>query len=491
VEKKMVHVQRAVQRIDPSFRPKDRDSSDEEETKTIEASPGRLNNEVLSPPGPHANLASHVNAQVSMGHSAHTMHFEPVPGGFNGHDVLSLHDFGPQMSPRPESDDPELDREPGPPVKPEQPKLVINHRTKASLLLEWPAIDALCGEERRRLGVKYVTEFPIRQEEKRGLIRLFGYGEGLETRLGARESENHGMLDNASDEAKPASPPSDCWGGIGSTTPVSSPDGRERPFKVLDFNEEDVWRYVQSYKDNIQNMHPIIHSQDLQYVVQRFLEREVGKRGNGRYVYPAPTPNTSAPMQDSTGFKRKRSPEADNADDYASASRGVRPQRSIQTAIVLLVLALGKICLVSNSKLPNVVPAEERIPFESPHVRNGILAPSVQSSPPAPSQPSTSSGLPSPQDYSDRPEGPRRTSQYGSSQSRPGLARRKNMEVIPGLDYFAYATDILGNHTGGHSLPHVYACLLAGLYHGQLGRVLESYHYIARASLTLHGVLRP
>ena len=65
------------------------------------------------------------------------------------------------------------------------------------------------------------------------------------------------------------------------------------------------------------------------------------------------------------------------------------------------------------------------------------------------------------------------------------------MEVIPGLDYFAYATDILGNHTGGHSLPHVYACLLAGLYHGQLGRVLESYHYIARASLTLHGVLRP
>jgi hypothetical protein len=65
------------------------------------------------------------------------------------------------------------------------------------------------------------------------------------------------------------------------------------------------------------------------------------------------------------------------------------------------------------------------------------------------------------------------------------------LDVIHGLDYFAYATDILGGQLAGTSLRHIYAYLLAGLYHGQLGRVLESYAYIKEAGFALQIKLRP
>jgi len=67
----------------------------------------------------------------------------------------------------------------------------------------------------------------------------------------------------------------------------------------------------------------------------------------------------------------------------------------------------------------------------------------------------------------------------------------RNLDVIPGLAYFALATDILSNHLGGNSLPFVYACLLAGLYHGQLRRVLQSHAFIKEASYALTILLQP
>jgi hypothetical protein len=483
-------VDQEVKRFNPAFNPRPLDSSDEDDTKTIPASRKGSSDDELSPPG--RPMASVVMGTSNNLHATLHMHHEmPLALQDQSAYVSGLDHVSPQ---HPDQDD-DNDREPGPPVDPEQPKLVLNHTTKASLLLEWLAIEKLCGQERARLGVRFVSEFPIRQEEKRGLIRLYGRGEGVETRLGARENEHHGVVDAPIDDtSEAASPPSDCWGGIGSMSPLSNPEtgDRLRAFKALDFSPHVVKRYVESYTANIQNMLPIILPQDLDYIVARFLEAQVGRQGQSRDGHTAPTP-TSAPIQDATGIKRKRSPDPE-ADDYASLiNQGFRPQRSIQTAIMLLILALGKICLYTGGKLPNVVSDEEsRIPVESPYFRNGgVLGQSAQSSPPAPSQQSQSSGLPSPEDVPDRPDTARRTSQFGSGQPRHRTLPKKNYEVIPGLDYFAVATDILGNQLGAHTLPHVYAAVLAGLYHGQLGRVMESYHYIARASLTLHGVLRP
>lgn len=69
--------------------------------------------------------------------------------------------------------------------------------------------------------------------------------------------------------------------------------------------------------------------------------------------------------------------------------------------------------------------------------------------------------------------------------------RIKNLDVIPGLAYFALATDVLGNQMAGNSLQHVHANILAGLYHGQLGRVMESHGYIAAGCRSLQVILRP
>jgi hypothetical protein len=63
--------------------------------------------------------------------------------------------------------------------------------------------------------------------------------------------------------------------------------------------------------------------------------------------------------------------------------------------------------------------------------------------------------------------------------------------MMPGLAYFAFATDILGNQLGGNSLQHVHAYILAGLYHAQLARIMESSAYIANASRILQVILRP
>ncbi|KFZ15957.1 hypothetical protein V501_02491 [Pseudogymnoascus sp. VKM F-4519 (FW-2642)] len=67
----------------------------------------------------------------------------------------------------------------------------------------------------------------------------------------------------------------------------------------------------------------------------------------------------------------------------------------------------------------------------------------------------------------------------------------RNINVIPGLAYFAAATDILGNHQGATGLPYVHACLLASLYYSQLGRVLQSHACVNQAGYALTIMLRP
>jgi len=69
---------------------------------------------------------------------------------------------------------------------------------------------------------------------------------------------------------------------------------------------------------------------------------------------------------------------------------------------------------------------------------------------------------------------------------------KKNYESIPGLEYFAFATDILGNHTGSYNnMKNVYANIFAGLYQGQLGRPLESFSFIHFAGHKLQVIMSP
>lgn len=393
------------------------------------------------------------------------------------------------------------DEPPGPPVAPGQPAIPLYHTTLASLLLKWKPIRQVVQHHLDREGIKYVDEFPIQQEERRGLLRLFGRGEGqgngLVEREGSVDQGRWEAYDDYSDTGAPS--PADCWGTIGGLTPPVAGDSKGAVnVPTLDFTEHLVWTYVKSYQDNIQNMHPLIIPKELNAMVHLFLEnvrRTTAKRSN-KYG-EAGNVARFADMRDQTssdiGQKRKRSPgvgpSATPPGVTPIPSKPAKPvfERSIQNALVLLVLALGKICLCKE-KIPEVVPVND--PSQgSPVIRNGHPLSPMQGSPPSYAPMPLSSTLPSPKDLA----GSRRGSFQSGTTSLPRIisVSKRNLDVIPGLDYFATATDILGGQLGGATLKHVYANILAGLYHGQLGRVLESYAYIRQAGYALQTKMRP
>ncbi|KAI1041745.1 hypothetical protein LB505_010259 [Fusarium chuoi] len=392
----------------------------------------------------------------------------------------------------------EMEVEPGPPVPPGEPAIPINHTTLAGLLLEWPSIRELTKHHVEREGVRYISEYPISQEQNRGVLIVYGRGEDSHPSRHVREPTDHGNLDMADDSSDMASPsPAADWGQLGGLSP---PGQVEYKGGVLvdgnpDFSEPKVWAYVESFKENILNMHPIIQPKLLDYWVRHFLDNLPASQPRSA------KPQTSKPTfavgggsstPEAAGSKRKRSPGPDGSEPPTPAPQRIgRPDRSIHTALVLTVLALGKVCL-HRDNVPDVVHPTEPLPHGSPALRNGAIPPSPnQGSPPGYSSHSHSSGLPSPKEQ-DRNIHSRRSSIHGTGAFRSGYSLKKNYEVIPGLEYFAYATDILGNHTGAYNnMKNVYANIFAGLYHGQLGRPMESFAFIHRASHKLQVIMRP
>lgn len=394
--------------------------------------------------------------------------------------------------------------EPGPPVPPGEPAIPINHTTLASLLLEWPSIRELTRHHLEKEGVRYISEYPISQEQNRGVLIVYGRGEDSHRSRYIKEHTDHGNLDMADDSSDIGASPSPAadWGQLGGLSPGDQIDYRGGVLAVdgnPDFSETKVWMYVESFKEHILNMHPIIQPAMLDYWVRHFLDTlpssqpRSAKPQNSKSVFAVVPPGsqTSTPTE-TTGSKRKRSPGFDGSEPPTPApQRAGRPDRSIHSAVVLTILALGKVCL-HRENVPDVVHSAESLPHGSPVNRNGGIPTSPNhGSPPAMSNHSHSSGLQSPKEQ-ERGIHSRRSSIHGVTNSRSGFNLKKNYEVIPGLEYFAYATDILGNHTGAYNnMKNVYANIFAGLYHGQLGRPMESFAFIHKASHKLQVILRP
>jgi hypothetical protein len=105
----------------------------------------------------------------------------------------------------------------------------------------------------------------------------------------------------------------------------------------------------------------------------------------------------------------------------------------------------------------------------------------------SPAVSSQSSGLPSPQESNRNPLRRQSTESYVTPRT---ILLSRNLDVIPGLAYAAFATDILGNEIGENTLHHVHANILASLYFGQLARPSYSHRLIINASLGLQVILR-
>ncbi|TPX16940.1 uncharacterized protein E0L32_003502 [Thyridium curvatum] len=399
----------------------------------------------------------------------------------------------------------EMEIVPGPPVAPGEPAMPVHHTTLAGLLLTWPPIAKKVGRLLEIEGIKYPGEYPIRQEEQRGLLRVFGRGEGLEkSKVDKDTPADYGQIgashadisDDMSDISSPS--PGDVWGQTGGLSPPNSVDLKGGPLRSngdLNFDHNEVWKYVKSFEDNIQNMHPLIPPKELQAMTRLFLETI--PTSNTKIKTTAPPQARFVPMPDQhveTGNKRKRSPAAgaDIPEPINTPQKPGKPFRSMDTALILCVLALGKICLHKHGKLPDVVAESEAPSHQSPVARNGHPASPSQGSPPGYQTHSQSSGLPSPRG-DDRTSMSRRPSFQGPppTPARGSHSMKRNLDVIPGLEYFAVATDIIGNHIGGKTLKHVWVSIFAGLYFGQLGRPLQSLEHIAMAGRTLQSLLRP
>ncbi|PON23525.1 hypothetical protein TGAM01_v207759 [Trichoderma gamsii] len=394
----------------------------------------------------------------------------------------------------------DIEAEPGPPVPPGEPAIPINHTTLAGLLLDWDPIKELTRHHLEREGIKFVSEYPISLEQSRGILKVYGRGEDSHQRLSREATADHGNAeigdDNMSDIV--ASSPAADWGQLGGgLSPgdqieyrggVLGPDGNP------DFSEHKVAAYVESFKNNILNMHPIIHPQVLDEWVHQFIN-ELPTANPKVKAQPLTTTFAVPQPQEMTGAKRKRSPDP-TVPVTPSSQRLGKPSRSIHSALILIVLALGKICLYQD-EVPDVIFPVDPIPHGSPVSRNGVPPSPIQGSPPSFSNQSHSSGFPSPRDQ-ERGYQSRRSSIHGASSAsgtgavRAGYSLKKNYEVIPGLEYFALATDILGNHLGAYNnMKNVYANIFAGLYHGQLARPLESFAFIHKASHKLQVLMRP
>jgi Fungal Zn(2)-Cys(6) binuclear cluster domain len=335
-----------------------------------------------------------------------------------------------------------------------------SHTTAAQNLLLWPSI--------KGFGLESNPDYVMNEEESRGLLRLYGRGEG-------HDKTDTGQIaaSPAADSASSArtddspSPPAESLWGYGFRAPYPSHYGGhgDHPGGLnLDgspnYESELVDKYFDSYMRHIYILHPFLDKKAMKDHVNWFKSQYSPHR---------------------QGLSRKRKHEGDDSPNLAyephrppQGSHTIGVERSVRSAMVLLVLALGMIC-------------EHKAPLPA--------------SPPAPSTATVMTSAPTPRSSNSDPFSPIPASPYQQmgARSKPWAANiperheseKKNVDVIPGLAYYNVACDILGGLRGGYDLSHVQAALLAGLYMGQIAQVNASHDWITHAGKACQVLINP
>jgi hypothetical protein len=343
---------------------------------------------------------------------------------------------------------------PNPPIDNDRIGLKADHRTPAHrLFIEWPCMSNFCNGvpfiQRLLAEGHRIDQYPMLMEQDRGLLRVWGVGEGHDLYDGAH---GPGSPDNhvESESPSPAATKEGLWGcppaeqsspsTLNGDLPRHDPVGGLGPDGKPDFTSRTLWDLYHSYQQNIHNLHPFLNPAKLRKMVHEFQDVYSPDRKSSNMSPSA------VPERLNGGAKRKRSSTM-FGDAYGVADELARGsiERSLRNAIILLVLALGKVCR-HKAKLPH--PQSDRAPTP-----NGT--------------------------WGYHRDSPRSANDSFSSETLE--ARVRNIDILPGMAYFSYATDILGNQNGGNTVAHAQAMLLAALYLGQFGRVLESWSWTNNA----------
>ncbi|KAF1942436.1 hypothetical protein EJ02DRAFT_168438 [Clathrospora elynae] len=294
-----------------------------------------------------------------------------------------------------------------------------------------------------------ISDYPMQLEQDRGILRVWGVGEGQDLNDGA-QGPGSPESSNNSDATSPAPGKDGLWGHsqfLDQSSPRSDPAGTPREYHGResglgadgrpDFSCKVLDEGLESYMSSIHNFHPFMNEGKLRRMFKQFSAQYSPDPRSGSTRSPAAT---GLPHNFHPGVKRKRS---NSAVDGLQSPRG-EIERSLRNAIVLLVLALGKVC--AHTK-PLPAPQSDKSQYVSGSwgSRGSANAPGSFNS-------------------------------DASDDHRP-----RNIDVLPGMAYYAYATDILGNQQGGNTVAHAQAMLLAALYLSQFARVLESWSWINNA----------
>ncbi|KAJ5873638.1 uncharacterized protein N7473_013197 [Penicillium subrubescens] len=334
------------------------------------------------------------------------------------------------------------------------------HTTAAHKLLQWPCIRRLLKPN------AYKADYVMRLEEERGLISVYGRGEGYETSGDPVTSTSLINPSGAAGEFGEHIPsPSGPWGGANQPQSKLVDIGLDDTGRVTT-TPATIRRYCRSYMEHLHKLHPFLDPKNLEQKIELFITTYCPDTGGK-------TPGDA---------KRKRSCDAHRvAGRDMKFSATVMPESgstnsielSINNAIVLLVLALGSICEVRDRPVPGPI-MDYVVDFRKEQF------PRTQ----APSLPTGEEVGKSGRAWM----GGVLTSNIG----RHNLSDQnlRNLDVIPGLAFYAYATSILGNFQGANGLPHAQAALLAGLYAGQLAHPFQSHGWIAQAARACQVLVR-
>ncbi len=371
-----------------------------------------------------------------------------------------------------------------------------DHRTGPHKLLSlWPRVNSLLD----RADVKY-DESHVIEAEDRGVLRVHTRGEGIDeydgTRPGgpaspARSEESSGE----SNRRDARTPPDDFWGTGFRQTHMSDTKrfasygcGGSESDGTLDVDSKTIDELYENYMAHFHIMHPILDSQSLKATIDLFKKRYCTARQKMRVGF-------SAKLVDSDSSRVIKKQRSNGTNDTVCGHEEDISQRSSGNALVYLVLALGKICSHRDA-LPAVVTdgklnAHTGIAHSLTGGRGGSSSSPLTTSSamvkPSPISPNvTQAAQFTPQTggighYHSRST---RTS-IGGGDSNTG---RRNLDVIPGLAYYAKAVEIVSDCCDSNDLVQVQVFLLEGLYTGQLARVKESISWITvsgRAVLNL------
>ncbi|TKA69331.1 hypothetical protein B0A49_08609 [Cryomyces minteri] len=229
------------------------------------------------------------------------------------------------------------------------------HDTAAhKLILLWPTIAEFTK------NVAPSPNYPLEAEEKRGLLRLYGRGEGT----GEQDEETQGDSSSPASIGSPTedsssvpSPSEAVWGYTYKLdVPPSIVVRRPELYSAGGLNQDQslkleapIVRYlVDSYYRNMHILHPFIDKKTMDRRIELFIKRHNPNATASRSPFAlAGVQSGAEPHRSRQRLKRKYSDETMATFGRPGGPEATKPpsrptERSINSAIILLMLAIGK-----------------------------------------------------------------------------------------------------------------------------------------------------